>query len=277
MRPRGALSAGLAGVLGLLVLATPRVAGALSCSDANWRSPFVRGGSFTEDREVPADVQPWLFARCAWPTQGCALVADDDMVAVSGERGDCLSFHTRITLTPERPLLVGRSYALSCPEPPEDSAGQSYQGHRLTVVDGDATPPIDFAVDDARISLGDDGCCSDGGPEALELTLTFGADAEAFFAEGGRIDITSPDGDHGSISSTDAMIELAPADGEHTFVAIAADGARGEPVILGADAIRRDAVYLPCRVASRQGVPLPLVLPFLWLAADRRRRARRSR
>ncbi len=266
MQARSALLAALAA----LVVAAPTTASATSCDFGH--DALLYGGVFDENHDVPATIVPWTTVYCGWQSSECALVSALDTVPLTTSYGPCKSDRKRVTFTPERPLLVGATYALDCPaEASDPDYGFDGFDGRLTVVDGPAASAPDIALGRARITLEDDGCCADGGTDALEVDARLGSGAAAFFAQGGRIDVRTPTDDLGTLSRVDQEWSFPPDDVDHIFVPIAADGTEGPELRLDADAIRRDAVYIPCAIASQPGVPLSFFVPFLWLAAGRRR------
>ncbi|MBK8265672.1 MAG: hypothetical protein IPK80_30630 [Nannocystis sp.] len=270
--------AGLATLVLVGLQGAPSPARALSCGDYfGSYYAFRSGGTFAVDRQVPLDVRPWHYFSCGWSPESCALVAADDVVQLTIERSACTQGAERVVFTPERPLIAGQAYTLACEgleDDPWDGGGAQASDGAITAVDRPAVAPISLRIADNRLTRDDDGCCSDGGWFALEIDAVLGDAAPDFFREGGRVDISGPDGEVGSVDVEDASWVLPPSEGKHTFTAVAADGARGEPVILPEHNINREAVYIPCAVSSRTTAPLAMLLPFLWLAIGRRRAVR---
>lgn len=264
-RPLG-LICGLAGALCALL---PATAVAHSCSE-DWPFWIVEGDTFSAEREVPADVEPWAWLPCGERPQVCTLTASADVVPLSVTPvGECAYSSepggvSRTFFLPERLLMENETYELICDR---ESLGRLRVGEEAA-----ADPPV-LRSERSRITRDDPtSCCSQ---DDLELTLVVDGDAQTFFAQGGRIDMFG-DGDMiGSLTDREerSEVRLRVFD-EVRFEVVAADGASSSYVLL-ADDVRLEAAYTPCTVGGRVNVPLSLLLPWAWLVVTGRQRRRR--
>ncbi|MEZ4380456.1 MAG: hypothetical protein R3A79_03865 [Nannocystaceae bacterium] len=269
---RGAAALTTATLAAVLAAALdPAEAAAFSCEsfgDGSYYAPFDN-----VDVALPYDAQPWFSASCA-RTPSCGLYSDiaktlplDATVTLSG--CDAASEGSRgvARLVPSGPLTPGAVYYSDCTS--------RYDGDGALYVRADdvpATPPpaLDLLVVRRELS---DGCCED---RWLSVRAQLDGDDAAFFREGGIVEITYSDGR--TFIGADALVdddrwELPDYNDSVVVTVVAADGERGEPVVLGKRDLEQDLAYVPCSIGQggRGGLALWLLLPLIWIGASRRR------
>ena len=260
--------------LGVLYAAAP--ADALSCSEGPWWSGGTTqiGGDTDGDGDpeddwtvsapaepVPVDARLWQFFSCYYELEPCSFTSEAHTVQVDRVQVSECTREGRgriVELVPREPLWAGHTYTNGC----------AYSEQSFTTREGAAAAPEPVRVTEIGLDRGQDGPCSRG--DRLDLVLA-GLDA-AYLREGGRIELTYPEGHVLPVTEKTLSFDGFPeTDGPITLTPVAVDGARGEAVRV--EEIRyNQAVLVPCAV----GEPGPwhalwVVGPLLWLARRRRR------
>jgi hypothetical protein len=274
-------------VLGCAVYLAADRAAATSCLILPWDhevGSVLLGDTFqdgyTEPVAVPLDAAPWRALHCyeaeVPPLSACEVVHGDDAegpaiaatVEVIGDEACALagSYHKYLVrVVPAAPLSPGAPYFVRC-------ADDRFLGGFTVRDDGTpAAPPSALAVVDVHYTRGDDGGCCGRSGDVLELRI---ADTEAaYLREGGYIEVVYADGQHLAVvqPQNGEFYELPPTRDPITLTPVAADGVRGEVVVLADFAA--DRVYLACDVdQGRAPLALWLLAPLVWISAHGRRR-----
>lgn len=263
-------------ILSIASLATvaPAHVHAFSCPDDF--TPDREAGSFGYGRESPEDAVIWRVEICGvMVLDECALISDDDRVAVERSESACADTYqgdggrTLVTYRPQRLLLPGRQYTLDC----GFDYGPGY-GPRIEVVDGLAMPPPSLEGIGARIHRDNHVPLCGEYEDYLELDVEF--DADGFFAEGGRIDLYLGDDYFDTVTSERRLGHLRPLPSASEFElrVVASDGETNTYTVDLGD-LPRDPAFVPsCAVAPIGGRQTPLLLLALAFIA-RRPRGRR--
>jgi len=248
---------------------------------ANAWSPFASGPS-DNPSPVPIDAQPWIFAECAEPDQPFDCVLEHTTLKEVVElRAEGLEeacddpFQTAhlLRLAPAQLLRPSSRYTLRCESTPLFA---DYTGATLATRSTRSAPPIDLLGAKAELVRRDDTCCG-GDPLHLVVTPPESDEATAFAREGGVIELLL-EGDVWYLRP-DRGGELPWTEEGITLTAIAADGTRGEPLEIPADAIPEELVLnnFDCALSRRlSGSALWLLMPLFFLRWSRRRARRRE-
>ncbi|WAS92775.1 hypothetical protein [Nannocystis punicea] len=277
----------VASILGLW--ARPEPAEARSCGSWSWDSDYGSAMFFDDAVEVPADVLPWMVMRCedieAAVPDDCALVAGDVRIDVTVElRGASAcdseereTFDVVAEFVPAEPLAPGAVYELDCGEfaaYPDDFQSPG----TLHVGDLPAFPPAVLGELQAREKIVDSqGCKPTGGatcavPDSIALSIDFSAQ---YFGQGGYVEAVYADGRLAVVSGPGfgQGAKIPPGPGPIALTPVAADGTRGETVVLDEADIAPDSdESMACKVGSGGFAPaLWLLGPLAWSFIRRRR------
>ncbi|MEZ4449188.1 MAG: hypothetical protein R3B09_06885 [Nannocystaceae bacterium] len=210
--------AALSTTIGLLAW---RVA-ASECPEPDFQTPW-------NGATVPASVRPWHIATClSPPDKECLMHSGEESLPAAAEAAEecfpcsfCVSRFVR--LTPSETPPVGQTYSLDCPP----SLAGYIVANEMTIGDVEVIPPLDFEVTSIERFRGGE-CHS---PWRLRVKLDVEGDPEAYFAQGGVIEVESLGQVVDVISrpSLDGTWKIPDRGDSIVLTAVATDGSRGEP------------------------------------------------
>lgn len=263
-------------ILGARLPPAIALAGALVGVDAHATSPsdppwaIYPTPLYAED--LPTDLHPWTATPYPLGDLGaCALVADDDEIAVLHEQsrllGDADGFDGSMAVFhPERAMAPETTYSLRC------DGSVSFIGEVST---GDADrvtpPPASIVSIDVRYEQGDP-------TDYMTVRATLEG-AEGFFETAGYLEVRGDDGrvwpltgdGHASPERFRDAFLAEPA--TFTVTPVAGNTIRGAPVVVAREDIERALVYNACAV-DPVGAPSALLLGLALALRGRRRRGR---
>lgn len=271
IRPRTPLPVGIALVFvtGALTILAGARARAFICipgwSEAALETPLLGA-------RVPTDAQPWFYRACTDDWSECTLRSENDEVnATFAWMATACPEYVRLgRLVPTRALIAGERYDVECDGFLLDDPTLVDAPH-VTVRLSPARPPLVILAASGHRERREPIC---GGPLALMVTAELDETA-GFFSDGGILEVAYADGSVAAIATPEGPWLLPDTADDFTLTPVAINGARGEPVVVDADEITEDYVYIPgCSVAPRGGAPW-WMLVAAWSLRGRRRRSRK--